>query len=84
MKKEYRPHAENPFLADELLNCPFCGSDAELHFRGNPFTKRRLVTIKCKKCLVEKRVGAIYESAQWCAETAIKDWNKRITNKTKY
>ena len=74
---EYQPHAGNAFIADEMLSCPCCGGEPELLFKGNPYTKNRSVTIRCKKCRLHRKDGAIRNDAEWCAKVAIKQWNER-------
>ena len=76
-KTTYQPHAADEFIADVMLLCPCCGGDPELKFVGNPYTKSRKVTIKCKKCRLQRTDGAIRNDAEWCANVAIQQWNKR-------
>lgn len=61
----------------ELLPCPFCGGEADKIFKGNDYTKKRSVTIKCTKCFTEQRTGAIQNNLEWCDASAIKRWNQR-------
>lgn len=61
----------------ELLECPFCGGKPVAHLIGNDYTKKRSITIKCPKCLVEKTTGAIIQSTEWLEEKAIQLWNNR-------
>ena len=74
---EYQPHASNAFIADVMLSCPCCGGEPELNFIGNPHTKSIKVTIKCKKCRLQRTDGATRNDAEWCAKVAIKHWNER-------
>ena len=74
----YQPHTGNDFIADVMLLCPCCGGEPELKFKGNDFTKSRSVTIKCKKCRLQRTDGAIRNDAVWCAKTAIEQWNERV------
>ena len=65
----------------EILNCPFCGQEAELILRGNDWTKRRSAEIKCNKCNVIMIVGAIHGTLDWCTKKVIEKWNKRCPPK---
>jgi len=75
---EYQPHADNAFITDVVLSCPCCGSEAELTFKGNPYTKKRSVTIKCKGCRLQRTDATLRGSAEWIAKASIKEWNKRV------
>lgn len=78
----YCPHGwDEGFEYDELKPCPCCGGEAELKFKGNDWTKTRSVTIKCKKCRLQRTDGAIKFDSKWCAETCIDLWNKREEKK---
>ena len=61
----------------ELLECPFCGGKPIAYLKGNEHTKRRSITIKCPKCLVERTTGAITQSTDWLEGKAIQLWNNR-------
>ena len=74
---EYTTHSGTTFNAPDLLPCPCCGGKAELEFKGNDYTKKRSVTIKCKSCKLQRTDAAIRNTAQWCAEVAIDQWNAR-------
>ena len=74
-----KPNADDDFEVEELLPCPFCGGTAEVTFKGNKFTLMKSATVKCLTCLMQKTVGAIHNNQEWCARTAIKVWNTRIT-----
>ena len=76
-KTEYQPHSSNAFMADVMLPCPCCGGEPELTFIGNPYTKSRKVTIKCKKCRLQRTDATIRNTAEWAANVAIEQWNKR-------
>lgn len=77
-QREYQPHADNAFIADVMLSCPCCGGEPELLFTGNPYTKSRKVTIKCKKCRLQRTDATISNNAEWAAKVAIEQWNKRV------
>jgi len=66
-------------LQGELLPCPFCGSEAELIEKGNDFTKKKFITVKCtnKNCRAEMTNGAIRNSMDWLKGISIEAWNKR-------
>lgn len=76
-QSKYQPHTGNDFMYDVLLPCPSCGSDAELLFKGNDYTKSRSVIIKCKKCRLQRTDGTIYQSSEWGAKVCIDLWNTR-------
>lgn len=73
----YQPNTGDDFMADALLHCPCCGGEPELIFTGNDYTKKRSVTIKCKKCYLKRIDAAISNNSEWCAKVAIEQWNKR-------
>jgi len=79
-QKEYFPNSGDGFMADELLPCPFCGSDAKLLFIGNDYTKSRKVTVKCTKvdCRVQRTDAALAHNHEWVARVAIDGWNSRV------
>ena len=65
-------------MSEKLLPCPFCGSEkVELSYKGNAYTKKRSVTIKCQECMCKRTTGAIRNTLDWCEEVAIKAWNTR-------
>ena len=66
-------------LQGELLPCPFCGNEAELIEKGNNYTKKRFITIKCtnKNCRAEMTNGAIRNDMNWLKEISTNAWNKR-------
>jgi len=70
------------FEADELLPCPFCGSDPKLTFIGNDYTKSRKVEIKCKNinCRIKTTTAGIRADHEQVALWSIEIWNKRQTN----
>lgn len=64
---------------EKLKDCPFCGNHPELKQKGNNFTKKRSVEIRCKNklCAARQITGALKYSLEWCEEIAIGKWNKR-------
>jgi hypothetical protein len=60
-----------------LRECPFCGCKANLIQRGNEFTTRT-VEIKCSKCRVNIKNGAIHQSMDWLTNKTVEAWNKRV------
>ena len=75
----YKPHSGNDFMADSLLPCPFCGSDAELTFIGNDYAKSRKVEIKCSGCRITLVNAGIRTGSRELAVYSIESWNKRVT-----
>ena len=73
----YVDNLNNQFEADGLLPCPFCGGSAEMTFKGNDYTRKKSVTIKCSNCRAQRTDGAIRYSHEWCAKKAISYWNQR-------
>ena len=64
-------------LGRELLLCPFCGGEPEMLHKGNKFSAKRSVTIKCKKCRVQRTDAAMRFGMEWLEGVAIDHWNKR-------
>ncbi len=65
-----------------LKECPFCGGQNPVIGQiGNNYTPKRFVYIKCKKCKVKMKVGAIRGSIERCEEVVTKQWNNRIFKK---
>jgi Lar family restriction alleviation protein len=65
-------------MSEELKPCPFCGSEKiTMIHKGNAHTRSRSVTIKCKKCLCKREIGAIRHTMEWCEEQSIATWNTR-------
>lgn len=63
---------------EELLNCPFCGGEPVAYLQGNEFAKKRSITIKCPKCIISRRIGAMHQPTEWLEEKAIQLWNNRV------
>lgn len=62
----------------ELKNCPFCGSDnIEVKHIGNDFSKKRKITIKCKKCRCQRTDAALSHGFDWLEGVATRNWNNR-------
>lgn len=80
MEKEYTDNNGNVIISDVLLPCPFCGSEPEILFIGNSYTKSRKVTIKCtnKCCRIERTDATLRHTSEWCAIGCIENWNRRV------
>lgn len=59
---------------NSLLNCPFCGGEAEL------ITTYDTEMVRCKKCFGKTQTftGDYYDEGQMCGMYAIPAWNTRI------
>lgn len=65
---------------ETLRECPFCGSDVELTFIGNDYTKKRSVEVthKTKKgCPVKFKQSALRNGIEWLADAVAEAWNTR-------
>ena len=62
---------------NEIMPCPFCGSDAEIKTWWGGFAERRYITtVACTRCRGN--------SGKWKQKPkAIEAWNKRAENKEK-
>lgn len=71
---------EKEDLVEELLTCPFCGSDPKIKFIGNDYTKTRKVEIKCSNAFCSATIikGGIRANHKQVASWVIEIWNKRI------
>ena len=65
-------------MKTNIKPCPFCGANPELTLQGNHATKNRSAKIKCNFCNVQMIVGAIRFTLEWCEDTVIEKWNKRV------
>lgn len=74
----YKDNQGNPFQAEAMSDCPFCGGVPKIKFIGNNHTRSRSVEIQCTGCRVKRRDGAIHHSQEWVAKVCIGFWNKRI------
>jgi len=63
---------------NDLLPCPFCGAAPVMDHKGNDFTKRRSVTVRCPNCRVQRTDAAMRNSIAWLEEVAIEQWNQRV------
>jgi len=79
MKKYITNSSE--FEAEELLACPFCGSDPEIKFIGNDYTKSRKAEIKCTNafCGVIAISAGIRANSEQVGRWVIEKWNIRTS-----
>lgn len=61
----------------KLLPCAFCGGEPELLHIGNDYKPKKRITIKCKKCRVERTDAALHHDFNWLEDVAQKGWNDR-------
>jgi len=67
---------------EELLDCPFCGSEPVAFLQGNEHTMRIKITVKCPRCLVQRTTGSIHGEIEWLEGKAIALWNNRTPLKS--
>jgi len=66
-------------MAEKLKRCPSCDSEnIEIYHKGNEYSRKRSVTIKCKHCALMRTTGSTLHDIKWCEEKAIKAWNTRV------
>ena len=58
--------------------CPFCGDRPYVMPKGNMHTKKRSVTVKCKKCRIQRTDAALSHGFEWLYRVAADNWNKRV------
>lgn len=56
---------------------PFCGGTPEMLRKGNDFTKKRSITIKCRGCRAERTDSALRNGMAWLEGVAVENWNQR-------
>ncbi len=76
--KEFRTHDGEVFVIN-LLPCPFCSADPEMKMSGNYHHKRRRITVRCRKCRIERSDASISNNNLWLVRVAEKNWNARST-----
>ena len=64
----------------ELLNCPFCGGEPEMLHKGNDYSKKREITVKCTNahCRIQRTDAALRHGFDWLENMAAEGWNKRV------
>jgi Lar family restriction alleviation protein len=77
MKKTNKINNYDTYL-EELKRCPFCGGVPKAYLKGNEYTKKTFITVKCTKCGVERVTGSITKDLKWLEDKAINLWNERI------
>lgn len=62
-----------------LMNCPFCGGEAEINQIGNMATKSRGFEVRCTAwgCSTKKRSMVIRSSLEDARTWAVERWNTR-------
>lgn len=78
--KLYKTHSGCNFLYENLLRCPFCGSEPKLIFIGNDYSKKRTVEIKCTNidCRATMINSSIRSTSKQLATWSIDKWNRRF------
>lgn len=61
----------------ELAPCPFCGSEPEMKYTGNEWTKSRKIEIKCPGCRVKLINASMKHGFDWLEDVTVKAWNTR-------
>jgi Lar family restriction alleviation protein len=69
------PHDETS-LENELLHCPFCGSEADIYETEYDLNIDERYWVRCDNCDSEQR-------GFYTKEDAIEKWNTRINDKNK-
>ena len=84
---ELRHFQEQPYLDNdgnrhdiEFSVCPFCGDNPHVLPKGNSYTKKRSVTVKCKTCRIERTDAALSQGFDFLYKVAAKNWNQRYTD----
>lgn len=63
---------------EELKPCPFCGGTPIWYLKGNDYTKKRTIVVKCPDCGTTQELGLVHLTTEWGCEKAIENWNRRI------
>ena len=66
----------------EFLPCPFCGEMPHVMPKGNSYTKKRAVTVKCKGCRIERTDAALVQGFDWLYDVAAKIGTSELTPNT--
>jgi hypothetical protein len=61
----------------KLLPCPFCGSEPEVEYIGNEYTKSRKIIIRCPQCRIQRTNAAFMNGFTWLEDVSAKQWNER-------
>lgn len=64
-------------LGERLMTCPFCGTQPEVKYAGNDWSKSRKITVKCPECRCQRTDAAIRHGFEWLEGVAEKNWNQR-------
>jgi len=64
----------------ELLPCPFCGKHPKMIHKGNDFSKKREIKIKCSEldCRCQMTNATLRHTFSWLEKISAQAWNKRI------
>jgi hypothetical protein len=69
----------NGAASPKFLPCPFCGDSPHVMPKGNSYTKKRSVTVKCKTCRIERTDAALSHGFDWLYKVAAESWNSRTS-----
>jgi len=75
-----RPYPDNDGAEHdiEFSPCPFCGDMPHVIPKGNRYTKKRSVTVKCNTCRVQVTNSTLRHGFEWLYEKSAEGWNRRI------
>ncbi len=77
-KKQPYPDNDGSYHDIEFDVCPFCGDKPYVMPKGNSYTKKRSVTVKCRTCRIERTDAALSNGFEWLYKVAAENWNKRV------
>ena len=67
-------------MYEGLKPCPLCGNPVMWNHKGNDYTQKRSVVIKCPSCHVRMEVAGIRYPLAKLEEIILAKWNNRVSN----